>query len=144
MIRQLKTRAHKSGVAVRIAKDLVVVTGERKCQYLDRGEQTRTYFDGNAAYYFRRNAVTGKWCTEDTYNSQLEIRNNTSRLLDKDIFENTCMEDLAKHSVDKYIPTGSKINLGFLLAQMGFLSAEQAAKMDSPVFILHMVGETGI
>ena len=134
VIRELEVRNHTPNTAVRIEKDLVVVVGERESKYLECNEQIRTYFDKKNAYYFRRNAVTGKWTEDDLCGRLTQNRDIRYRNVDKDIFDNTCMEKYAGFSVNKYIPTGSKINLGCLLAQVGFLSAEQAAKIDNPVF----------
>ncbi len=134
VMRELEVRGHMPNTAVRIEKDLVVVTGERECSYLDCCEQTRAYFDRDNAYYFRRNAVTGKWAEDDLCGRLTQSKHIRYRNVDKDVFDNTCMEKYADFSVDKSIPTGSKINLGYLLAQVGFLSAEQAAKIDNPVF----------
>lgn len=134
IIRELNTRNHASGIAVRIEKDLVVVTGERDCNFLDCREQTRAYFDNKSVYYFRQNAVTGKWEEEDLCGRLTQSRDIRNRNIDKDVFDNTCMEKYASFSVNRSIPTGSKINLGCLLAQVGFLSAEQAAKIDTTVF----------
>ncbi len=134
VIRELTIRNHTSNTAVRIEKDLVVVTGKRECKYLDSCEQTRAYFDKDNAYYFRRNAVTGKWMEDDLCGRLIKNADIRSRNIDKDVLDNTCMEKFACFSIDKSIPTGSKINLGYLLAQIGFLSAEQAAKINSPVF----------
>lgn len=134
VIRELDTRSHTPNTTVRIEKDLVVVVGERSCKYLNCSEQTRAYFDKKKAYYFRRNAVTGKWAEDDLCERLNQNRDIRYRNVDKDIFDNTCMEKYAGFSVNKYFPTGSKINLGCLLAQVGFLSAEQAAKIDNPVF----------
>ena len=134
IIRELNVRNHTPGIAVRIEKDLIVVTGERECKYLDCCEQTRAYFDEKSAYYFRQNAVTGKWEADDLCGRLTQSRDIRYRNIDKDVFDNTCMEKYAGFSVNRSIPTGSKINLGFLLAQVGFLSAEQAAKIDANVF----------
>ena len=134
IIRELKVRNHTPNTYVRIEKDLVVLIGERKCTYLNSTEQTRVYFDEKRAYYFIQNAVTGNWEAEDilsllTFNSNIRYKN-----IDKDAFDNTCMEKYAAFSVNDIIPTGNKINLGYLLAQAFYLSAEQAAKIDKNVF----------
>ena len=61
IVKGLKYRSHVPKTAVRIEKDLVVVTDERPLEYLDMSEQKRTYYDGRRAYYFKKNIVTGKW-----------------------------------------------------------------------------------
>lgn len=134
IIRELNVRNHAPGIAVRIEKDLVVVTGERDCKILDLREQTRAYFDKTSVYYFRQNAVTGKWVADDLCGQLTQSSDIRDRDIDKDLFDNTCMEKYAGFSVNRSSPTGSKINLGYLLAQVGFLSAEQAAKIDTTVF----------
>ncbi len=134
IVNELNGRSHDPGIAVRIARDLVVVTGESKNDYLECGDQTRAYFDRNAVWYFRKNAVTGKWTAEDLYECVAEKWEAWSRYLDRGFFKNTCMENLAKYAIDKKFPTRSKINLEHLFAEYFFLSAEQAAKIDSPVF----------
>ena len=134
IVRELNCRSHKPGTAVRIDKDLVVMTGERKCRYLKCCEETRTYFDDKRAYYFRRNPVTFRWEADDLREQLVQNREIRYTNVDKDVFDNTCAEKFAGYSVDKDIPTGSKIRLGQVLAQTGFLSAEQAAKTDRAVF----------
>lgn len=133
ILRELNGRNHEPGKAVRIEKNLIVLTGERKCNILDCHEQTRVYFDRTRAYYFRRNAVTNKWTIDDLVGQITKNRDIRYRIIDKDIFDNTCMEKYAKHAIARCYPKGNKVNLGFMLAQAFFLSAEQAAKTESPV-----------
>ncbi len=132
--RELYTRKHPADTAVKITKDLVVVTGGKECEYLDCREETRAYFDKHNAYFFRKNAVTGKWQTDESFWQISKNRYIEGRLVDGEIFENTCMERYIEYSVDSEFRRGIKINLGVMLAQVGFLSAEQAAKIQSPVF----------
>ncbi|MCR5223021.1 MAG: PcfJ domain-containing protein [Lachnospiraceae bacterium] len=135
ILRELSIRKHRPGTAVRIEKDLVVVVGERDSETLTCHEQTRAYFDTNRAYYFRQNAVTQQWYEEEPKLQERTWQNNVRyRFLDKDILDHTCMERFAPSSVAHQFPNGQKINLGSLLAQVGFLSAEQAAKIQSPVY----------
>ena len=135
IVNELNNRTHPCDKAIRIDKDLVVITGSQKCRYLDCVEQTRAYFDNIGAYYFKQNAVTHRWQPDDSWKNEIkEDYFRPVRVIDKDLFDNTCVEDLAEYSVEKRIPSGSMINLSYLLAQFGFLSAEQAAKMESPVF----------
>lgn len=134
IIRELNNRGHIPNTAVRIEKDLVVVTGELECKYLDVSEQTRVYFDSERGYYFRKNIVTGKWQPDDLYTHLLHNRLICKRVIDKDIFDNTCMEKYAEYSMEKSFPVERKINFGSLLAQYYFLSAEQAAKTDSSIY----------
>ncbi len=134
IVNELYGRGLRSNTAVRIDKDLVVITGVRECEYLDYHEETRTYFDTSRAYFFSKNALTGKWSSSDVRD---HIANSTQvryRVVDKDILDNTCMERVSEHSVIAGYPREKKINLGSLLSQVGFLSAEQAAKIDDRLF----------
>lgn len=137
----LYNRNLQSNTAIRIDKDLVVVTGEKRCMYLGSTEQTRAYFDSVGAYYFRQNAVTGRWQWDDSWKKQIRkgryYFNETlchDRLIDKEVFDNTFAAKFADSSVEKSIPNSQRINYIEMLAQIGFLSAEQAAKMNSPVY----------
>ncbi len=135
LIKELYNRNHPCNKAIRIDKDLVVITGAVRCRYLDCVEQKRAYFDNTTAWYFKQNAVTHKWQPDEFWLSEIKTDFfHPARMVDKDLFDNTWAEDIANHSVEKQIPTGNRINLAYLLAQSGFLSAEQAAKMESPVF----------
>ncbi len=138
IIRELNSRSHMCDTEVRIDKDLVVITGQRRCRYLDCVEQVRFYFDRNYAYFFRENAVTHRWQIYNSWEMDLITERNRmdvyNRLVDRDLFDNTCMENYETYSVAQDIPTGSKISLKDLLTQYRFLSAEQAAKMHSPVY----------
>ena len=133
IIRELNGRSHFPNTAVRIEKDLVVVTGEHEFEYLDCKEETRAYFDRESAYFFRRNIVTGHWSEESLYEYMIQNNRVRYRDVEKDIFDNTCLEKYAAFAVNKLIPTGSKVLLGSLLAQFKFLSAEQAAKVDRDI-----------
>lgn len=136
IIRELNGRSHITNTAVRIEKDLVVVTGENECQYLDVREPVRIYFDGERGYCFRKNVITGEWMQDDLLNllsCNCWIR---EMVIDKDIFDNTCMEKYAKYAVMKNIPTGGKIDFSAMIAQANFLSAEQAAKTEINIYPL--------
>ncbi len=141
IINELNTRNHPCDKAIRIAKDLVVVTGKKRCRYMDIFEQTRVYFDSTGAYYFRQNAVTHKWKRDYLFQNEIKKDSlyidrllNHDRLIDIDVFDNTFAERFARSAVEKRVPNGQRINYVDMLSQMGFLSAEQAAKMNSPVY----------
>lgn len=138
---ELNTRNHPCGKAIKIAKDLVVVTGGVKCRYLDITEQTRVYFDSTGAYYFRQNAVTQRWKRGNLLQNEIKKDGyyidrmlTHDRLIDIDVFDNTFAERFARSAVEKRVPNGQRVNYVDMLAQLGFLSAEQAAKMNSPVY----------
>ena len=134
IIHELHNREHNPYVAVKIEKDLTVVADEVHCDYLEVGEPIRAYFDKERGYFFRKNIVTNKWQSEDTYtflfHDYRNINRNRLTKLDKNIFDGTCMEQYAKYSVDRKYPGEHMINYGVMLAQAYFLSAEQAGKME--------------
>ncbi|MCR5785008.1 MAG: GNAT family N-acetyltransferase, partial [Eubacterium sp.] len=99
IVKEIYGRNLISGVAVRIEKDLVVVTGERACEYFDCSEQTRVYFDKNRAYFFKKNAITGEWEADDFFERLTNSESIRHRKLDKDIFDNTCVEEYAGFSI---------------------------------------------
>ncbi|MCR5093340.1 MAG: PcfJ domain-containing protein [Lachnospiraceae bacterium] len=78
--------------------------------------------------------MTGKWQSDDLAKHVSNNREIEERIIDSDFLENTCAEQFARYSIENRIPRGQKVNLGVLLAQVGFLSAEQAAKIQSPIF----------
>lgn len=134
IVRELYGRNHRPYSAVRIDKSLAVVTGEKKCHYIYLKEQTRVYFDEARPYYFVKNVATGFWQREDICRQFVFENDISDRLIDREIFKNTCVERYAEYAVDKQYQKSDRIIYGSLLAQIGFLSAEQAAKTDSPVY----------
>jgi len=136
IVRELRRRSHIPNTAVRIERDLVVVTGERECKYLDTCEQIRAYYDRDRGYYFRRNIVTGKWQEDDFFSLFVRNRQMKERVIDRDIFDHTCMEKYTEFSLEKGIFAKNKINYGSLVVQSFFLSAEQAAKTESNIYCL--------
>ncbi len=134
IVRELYGRNHNNFCAVRIDKDLVVVTGEKCCKYLTLKEQTRVYFDASRPYYFIKNVATGFWEQEDISRQFLLEREVEGRLIDKDLFNKTCVEKYAEHGVSEEWLKNDRITYGSLMAQVGFLCAEQAAKTDSGLY----------
>nr|MCR4788908.1 hypothetical protein [Lachnospiraceae bacterium] len=122
------------GTTVKIDKDLVAVTSARGNYYLAEPDEIRTYYDGDQVYFFRKIAYTGEWTQEFPDGSIFRYSSLFDRRIDRDIFDNTCMEEYAEHSVDKNIRSGEKINYGSAMAQMFYLSAEQAAKTEDGLF----------
>ncbi len=131
---ELFGRKLAAGKAVRIEKDLLVVTGERSVPNLNRKEETRAYFDKDRVYYFRRSIITGAWQMESGYEHFRYNRQLTDRYIDKELFENTCMERLIPGSTEHRFSGENKINYGAMLAQSQFLCAEQAAKVDEELY----------
>lgn len=131
IIHELHNRSHKSYSAVRIQRDLVVVTTQVFIRNLDRGETIRAYFDKDKSYFFRQNNLTEKWYSIDAYSFLIDNQWNRKIVYDKDLFDGTCMEKFAKYSVNDVFPSGDKITYGVMLAQAYFLCAEQAAKIGS-------------
>ena len=64
IVNDLCGRKLATGKAVRIAKDLVAVAIDRYIKDTACKEETRAYFDGNGAYYFRKSILTGRWQKE--------------------------------------------------------------------------------
>ncbi|WP_024865371.1 PcfJ domain-containing protein [Butyrivibrio sp. FCS014] len=134
ILHELYGRSHKDHSAVRLTRNLVVVTGEKSCRYLNFKEQTRVYFDATEAYYFVKNAVTGMWQREEIakdFELETDLR---ERLVDRELFTGTFGEQFAENAVHGRCLNPDMIVYGSLLAQAGFLSAEQAAKSGSPVY----------
>lgn len=134
IVSELFGRKLGPGKAVRIEKDLLLVTGERSVPNLYRKEETRAYFDKERGYYFRKSIITGAWQMESgneylRYNRQL-----LERYIDKDLFENTCMERLIPTSIEHKYSGENKVNYGAMLTQSQFLFAEQAAKVDCKLY----------
>ncbi len=139
IVRELYGRNHKTFSVVRIDKDLVVSVGERKCKYIYLKEQTRLYFDQAGMYYFTKNVATGFWERKDVRRFFELEQNYKERIVDKEIFSNTCAEGFAGNGIgNDAFP--DKIRFGSVIAQVVFLSAEQAAKTDSRIFILILEG----
>ncbi len=134
IVRELYGRAMASGKAVRIDRDLVVVTGERTLKFFGRTEQTRAYYDGSRAFFFSKSPLTGAWIPEkdiEIFKSDSDLRD---RYIDRDLFENTCMERFINSSIEHKFRGDNKINYGQMLAQAAFLSAEQASKVNADLY----------
>ena len=134
ILQELYRRNHEPYCTVKLDKDLVVVTGEKRCKYLSLKEQTRVYFDSNGAYYFVKNIVTGKWQHEDLCKQFVYENEIKDRLVDKNVFSGTCGERYTEYGVPGKLNYKNRIIYGNLLAQMNYLAAEQAAKMQTPLY----------
>ncbi len=134
IVKELCGRKLASGKAVRIDKDLAVVTNERNIRDTRCKEETRAYFDGHDAYYFRKSILTGRWQKESPQDFFRDHDDLREKYFDKDIFENTCMEQFISKAIVRKFKGERKISFGEMLAQATFLSAEQAAKVDEDLY----------
>lgn len=136
IVNDLCGRKLATGKAVRIAKDLVAVTIDRNIKDTKYKEETRAYFDGHGAYYFRKSILTGRWQKESPQDFLNDHDDLSKKYFDKDIFENTCMERFISKSVVREFKGERKVSFGKMLAQATFLSAEQASKVDDNLYKL--------
>ncbi len=131
---ELTARKHRPNTAVRIRKDLIVVTGvtERKNS---RGTlNARVYFDGRDVWYFVCNPVSGIWHKADLKQDLRDNRIMRNRIIPKDLLEHTCMEIYAEPASGLWPPRCNRVSLGVLMAVKDYLCAEQAAKTDIRIF----------
>ncbi len=133
---ELDTRKHRLNIAVRIDKNLMVVTGIKHNRHPEGDEQTRIYFGSERAYYFIKNSVTDEWHNEDLYKAVFSNPEMRKRIVEKDLFDGTCMENHAGFAAKLWEPRCNRVSLGILMAISGFLCAEQAVKMNKLLFNL--------
>ncbi|RKM61326.1 hypothetical protein D6855_05395 [Butyrivibrio sp. CB08] len=134
IVKELCGRSMPGGIAVRIAKDLVVVTGESKLPLLNLTEQTRAYFDGSRAFFFRKSPLTKSWLVSGDTEYFRYDKDMRERYIDRDLFENTCMERFVPGAIEHKFKGNKKVNYGHLMAQAVFLSAEQAFKVSKRLY----------
>ncbi|MBP3279714.1 MAG: PcfJ domain-containing protein [Butyrivibrio sp.] len=134
IVRELLGRKMAPDKAVRIEKDLVVVTGQRKSDLFSMPLQIRAYFDGSRSFFFIQSPITGAWLLDKEHDYFQTCHGLDERCIDKDLFENTCMERFVPSTIEYKFSGGKKINFGEMLAQSIFLSAEQAAKVDYELY----------
>lgn len=131
---ELYGRKHAAFSCLRIDKDLVVITGERKGKHTLLKEQTRIYFDKKRSYYFVHNAATGFWEKEEICKQFQYERETKDRLIDGDLLCGTFAERYIPYAIGKEIVKGNRVIYGSILAQIGFLCAEQAAKTNKRLY----------
>ncbi len=136
--RDLYEREYRPGTALKLESDLAVVVGYEYVNDLVGYGQIRAYFDHEKAYFFRKNPVTDDWTQESPDMDYIRRCLDNGMTVDKDIFDNTCFEKYAANAVSGSSSENS-IDYGTAIVQMGFLSAEQAAKTDPALFdeVLH-------
>ncbi|MCR5324969.1 MAG: PcfJ domain-containing protein [Lachnospiraceae bacterium] len=130
----LHNRKHPKVAAVKLYKDLVVITDERETDFFGLKEEVRLYADGNNAYCFRKNAITGEWIRDNPVMCVKLRYGYKERIVDRDIFEHTCLEQFAYNSIAEYIYSRGKVKVATITVLKGFLAAEQAAKSYSPLY----------
>ena len=130
----LDTRNHRLNTAVRIDKQLTVVNCIRFNKHSKTNEQVRIYFDSKRPYLFIKNFVTGEWHAEEFLYTELSDLERPGRIIEKDLFDGTCMEHSAQVAAKLWEPRCNRVSLAVLLAVSGFLCAEQALKTDKRLF----------
>ena len=122
-----KLRLNSSG---KIDNVLTAITGVWDSEYLDFHEEVRTYIDAERAYFFRKNALTGKWQSDSMRDYLADNQQLRARTINTNILKNTYAEKILSHANGIDFSKPGRIGLGHLFAQLTFLSAEQAAKID--------------
>ncbi|MCR4618771.1 MAG: PcfJ domain-containing protein [Lachnospiraceae bacterium] len=139
IVNDLRYRSYDSNTSVRLYKDLILVTGSIKDSLKESSTnfriKWRIYADGDNCYYFKQNIVTGTWkrteSVRDLFEYDIYGNNLYSKVVDKAVFEKTCLEKYVNYSIAKNIgKRRDKVDLYIMLVQRDYLAAEQAAKIS--------------